>query len=336
MALGVAVVVFAVCLGVMLGATDRLVRALDQLGVHLHLTDGLLGALTALGADAPEISSAIVALQGGHHAIGLGVILGSNLFNLAALLGLGAVLGGRVSVKRASLVLDGGVGLLVTLLTAGLILQLAPPLLCAVLLAVVLIPYVAALALSPVQLSRLPLPARWGARLAMAVRTLDLEAAQDPRIGPEAASRPTWVAPLVIVPAVALIIGGSVGVVQTAVILAAAWSIPLPLVGTLLLAGLTSLPNAYAATRLARHGRGAALVSETFNSNTINLVVGVAVPAIAFGQSGALGNAAPDLMWLVTLTVVTLGLLARPGGLTRRDGLAIIGLYVLFMLVRVT
>ncbi len=332
---GVAKLLFLVSLAVMLGATDRLVRELDEIGLHLRLSDGLLGLITALGADAPEISSASVAMQSGHHDIGLGVILGSNLFNLAALLGLGAILAGRVFVKRGSLLLDGGVGLLITLLTAALILQLAPPNLCALLLACVLIPYVTALALSPFRLSHLLLPARWSARLALAVRALDQEAAQDPRTALIATSRPLWVAVVLVIPAVALIIGGSVGVVQAAVTLADAWSVPAPIVGTLLLAGLTSLPNAYGAVRLARHGRGAALVSETLNSNTINLVAGVVMPALVFGITSPPKSVTPDLLWLLALTLVALGGLAQPSGLTRRGGAVIIVLYAVFVLIRI-
>jgi cation:H+ antiporter len=335
MSTGVAMLLFIVSLAVMLGATDRLVRELDQVGLHLHLSDGLLGLLTAFGADAPEISSASVAMQSGHHDIGLGVILGSNLFNLAALLGLGAILAGRVVVKGGSILLDGGVGLLITLLTAALILQLIPPRLCALLLACVLAPYVAALALSPFRLSHLPLPALWSARLAVAVRALDQEAAQDPRIAPIATSRPLWVAVVLIIPAVTLIIGGSVGVVQGVVIVADAWSIPAPIVGTLLLAGLTSLPNAYAAVRLARHGRGAALVSETFNSNTINLVAGIVMPVLVLGLTSAPSGVTPDLLWLLALTLVALGGLAQPSGLTRRGGALIVALYTVFVLIRI-
>jgi Ca2+/Na+ antiporter len=143
------------------------------------------------------------------------------------------------------------------------------------------------------------------------------------------------VAAVLIIPAVALIIGGSVGVVQTAVIVADAWSIPAPIVGTLLLAGLTSLPNAYAAARLARHGRGAALVSETFNSNTINLVAGVVIPVLVFGLPSAPTSVASDLLWLLALTLVTLGGLAQPSGLTRRGGAVVMALYTVFVLVHV-
>lgn len=332
MSTGIAMMLFVVCLALMLGATDLLVRGLDHLGARAGLSEGLLGLLTALGADAPEISSAIAALQGGHHAVGLGVVLGSNLFNLAALLGLGAVLAGRVCVQRASLALDGGVGLLVTLLIAALILHLVAPALCIVLLLLLLVPYVVALAVSPQRLAGLPLPGRWSSRLAVAVSALDHEAAEDPRVSQATA---TWGAIVFIIPALAVIVGGSVGLVQAAVTLATAWRVPEYIVGTLVLASLTSLPNAYAAARLALHGRGTALVSETFNSNTINLVVGVGVPVLVLGVGSAPGSATLDLTWLLVVTIVVLGLLARPGGLSRRGGLAVIALYALFVLIHV-
>ena len=78
------------------------------------------------------------------------------------------------------------------------------------------------------------------------------------------------------------------------------------LVGVLLLAVLTSLPNAYTGVRLGRAGRGAALVSETMNSNTINLVGGVALPAlfVGFGHRFS-GVLAVDVVWLLATTALT-------------------------------
>lgn len=74
---------FLLALAATLGASEVLVWGLSRLGVKLGLTAGLLGLLTALGADAPEISSASSALFSGASEVGIGVILGSNLFNLA-------------------------------------------------------------------------------------------------------------------------------------------------------------------------------------------------------------------------------------------------------------
>src|SRR5438309_1196912 len=79
-----------------------------------------VGLVTAAAADAPEISSALVALAHGEKQVSLGVVLGSNAFNLAAMIGLSAILAGTVSLHREALVLEGAVGLLATLVAAAL------------------------------------------------------------------------------------------------------------------------------------------------------------------------------------------------------------------------
>ena len=61
---------------------------------RLGLSEALLGLVAALAADTPEVTSAVTALAHGQHDVGTGVVLGSNVFNLAALIGLGAVVPG--------------------------------------------------------------------------------------------------------------------------------------------------------------------------------------------------------------------------------------------------
>ena len=130
-------------------ASEFLTRGLENIGARLRFSEGLLGIVTALGADAPEISSAAVALLSSHHDVGLGVVLGSNVFNLAGLLGFTAVVAGRVSIGRQGLLFNGGVALFVTCVAAALVLGFIVPWLSIVLLAVVLLPYVALMAMHP-------------------------------------------------------------------------------------------------------------------------------------------------------------------------------------------
>ena len=78
----------------------------------------------------------------------------------------------------------------------------------------------------------------------------------------------------------ALIVAGSFGMVQAALTLGDRWGIASGLVGALILGPLTSLPNALTGIRLGLARRGAALVTEALNSNTINLVAGVALPSL--------------------------------------------------------
>ncbi len=62
---------------------------IEQLGARLGFTEAFLGILTALGADAPEISSAVTAHRG-QHDLRLAIVFGSNVFNFTAVLALSA------------------------------------------------------------------------------------------------------------------------------------------------------------------------------------------------------------------------------------------------------
>ena len=132
--------------------------ALERVGVGLRLSEGLLGILTALGADAPEISSSIAAVSSGHHDLGLGVVLGSNIFNLAALFGLSAIITRKVRVNKASTLFHGGIALLATLVIGLLLLAVLSAWPSLLFLGLLLAIDIAAVALSPGQLKRLCVP----------------------------------------------------------------------------------------------------------------------------------------------------------------------------------
>ena len=92
---------------VALAASYWLVIRLERVADRLHLSEMALGLLVAVAADSPEITSAVSASLHGQKSIGAGVVLGSNVFNLAALLGLGAIIAGTISLHRRVVVRDG-------------------------------------------------------------------------------------------------------------------------------------------------------------------------------------------------------------------------------------
>jgi Ca2+/Na+ antiporter len=55
------------------------------------------------------------------------------------------------------------------------------------------------------------------------------------------------------------------------------------IVGGLILAAVTSLPNAVAAVHLASKGRGAAALSTALSSNNLNVVFGLLIPGAMIG-----------------------------------------------------
>ena len=288
----------------------------------------LIGLLTALAADGPEISSALAALAKGAHEAGVGVIVGSNIFNLAAMLGLSALLAGSVRVRRATLIFEGGVGLAVTAIAVLLLLGGLSAILALILLACVLVPYLA-LAIGGVGLaSRLRVP--W-------VLDRAIEGAvdgSDDRRGLHAGVHFATHRQLSLMALdVVLIVLGSVGMVQAALSLGSRWGIGLALVGALVLGPLTSLPNALTGVRLGLAKRGAALVTEALNSNTINLVAGVAIPALFVTLTASSTKDRLNLALLAAITAATVALLGARQGMRRLGGATVVALYMVFVAI---
>src|SRR5271157_5995016 len=111
--------ILALSAALSLGASVFLVSRLERVGERLGVSEALLGLVAALAADGPEITASVTAIAGGHGTVGIGVTLGSNVFNLAALLGLSALLAGRIAFHRRALILEGGLGLWVAFLALG-------------------------------------------------------------------------------------------------------------------------------------------------------------------------------------------------------------------------
>jgi len=315
-------VYFVASLSATLLAASVFADRLDRLGERFGLPEALVGLLTAAGADAPELSAAVTALATGAKGTGLGVVVGSNVFNLAAMIGLSAVVAGSVTLSRETLLLEGGVAGGVTVAICLLGFGVVPPWAALALTLALLVPYVAVVALAEGHTLSL------GRRRVLRRALGEHHRRQHPR------GRDLWEPLLVIPPAVAAIVLGSIGMVHSSLRLADRVGLPDVLVGVLLLAVLTSLPNAFTGIRLGRARRGSALVSETMNSNTINLVGGIAVPALFVGFGHFSGLLTVDVGWLLAATALTAALLWRPGGLRRGGGVLLLLSWVGFAVVQ--
>ena len=151
------------CAGVVvsLAASWLLVSRLERLGERAGFSEAWLGLVAALAADAPEITSAVTALSRGQASVGAGVVLGSNVFNLAALLGLAAVVAGWIGFHRRVVVLAGVPAVWVAVVCLLTVAAVVDPAAGLALTAVVLVPYVAVLGMRRARMERLRLPAGW-------------------------------------------------------------------------------------------------------------------------------------------------------------------------------
>jgi cation:H+ antiporter len=323
---GSSIAAFVLGAGVSLATSWVLVSRLERVGERLGLSEALLGMVAALAADAPEITASVTALAHHQRGIGAGVTIGSNVFNLAALLGLGAVVAGRIGLHRKVVLLGGTVALVIAticlLAVAGVIgagTGLA-------LVLVVLVPYAVLLGARRPTIERLRPLGRWSAWLSKAVteEERELEEAIRPRRG-----RP--IDTVIALGALAVVVVASVAMEQGASTLGVRYGIAEIVVGGLVLAAVTSLPNAVAAVYLARRGRGAAALSTALNSNAINVTAGLLIPATIVGLSKPSASGLLIAGWYLGLTAVTLLLAYAFRGLHRSAGWTIIALYALFL-----
>jgi len=322
--------ILAVGAVVALAASAALVTALERVGARFGLPEATLGLMVALAADSPEVSSAVTAYVRGDASLGAGVVLGSNAFNLAALLGLGAVVAGRIALHRRVVLFEGAVALAIAALAVVTISGLAGPAVCTALMVAILIPYVVLSALPPERRPRVPLPETWRTWLAGAVADEEIELLT--AIMP---SKGTWRDGVVAAVTIPAVVAASALMEGAASSLGSRHGVPEIVTGGVVLAAITSLPNAVAAVYLARRGRGPAAFSVALNSNTVNVLIGLMIPAVIAAGVSLTSDAALITAAYAGLTLVTLGLAWLSRGLGRWAGVLIIALYLGFVVLLV-
>lgn len=308
---------------VSLGASTLAIGRLERIAARLGFREATLGLVAALAADGPEITAAITGLVRGQHTIGVGVVLGSNAFNLAALLGLGALSAGRIRLHRDVIVFAGTVASAIALVTLGAASGTLAPGLALGLSAMVFVPYVVVSSVSPATLARWPLPPRLGVGLATAVAdeeaeiaaTIDTHHARSIDVVVGAAALGTVIASSILMEYSATAVGEHHHISDI-------------LIGGVILAALTSLPNAVGAIYLARRGRGSAALSTALNSNTLNVLFGLLVPGVIVGLDGYGGSGLLVAVWYMGLTIGALALAYRGRGLGRADGAVLVCAYL--------
>jgi cation:H+ antiporter len=321
-----AVPVFLAGALVSLSTSWVLVSRLERVGERLGLSEALLGILAALAADAPEITAAITALVHHEPRVGAGVVIGSNVFNLAALLGLGAVLAGRIALHRKVILLGGVVAMWIAGVCLATVLGLISALAGLLLALAALGLYAFVLGEGPRRLRRLPLPRRWVVWLGSAVAEEELELAV--AIRPQRGGRRDAVLSGV---SLLVVVAASAAMERAASALGEHYGVPPLVVGGLALAAITSLPNAVAANYLAAKGRGAAVLSTALTSNNLNVALGLLLPATIVGLEPPSGHTTLVAAWYVGLTALVLAWAYRDHSLRRVAGAVVIVAYLVFV-----
>ncbi len=327
--------IFLVSLLIVIATSARFTRKLEELCEALHLSIGVLSLLSALGANVPNYVSSAIAILSGHIDVGIGIIVGSNIYNIAIILGLCALLNPERSGITLNVQEKRDVGVIAWYTLA------------IIFLAFVVVcwlpggPLITFLHHSSnfhvlVLLSSILGLGVFGALLLHILRRTH---------GGEGITlhhhEPERKAPLSIlllssevIFTLVVALGGVLVMVQSGQTLTTDLHMPPILAGLLVLAVATSLPNTVVAISLVRTGETAACIEEVYSSGSINAALGIVIPLVFL--QGMLGDRfllLLDAPLTLTLFSVVLFSVLR-GRISRGLGVFLLGVYVAWILVR--
>jgi len=318
---------FVVALLVTLSGAAWFTRSLEQLSDRWQFSPGLLGLVGAVGANIPNYTASLTAFVDRQPLVGEGVIVGSNVYNVAIILGI------------AAFAVPAGRGLVLTpaegrdvLWVARLAVAMALTTWVAIAALTFTHPLLSPIALVAVNLLTLSL------FVLLAIHALrrdshvtELPATPSPARTSQQASSSWTVAKAML--ALALALGSVIIMVRAGQAVAADVHLPAALFSLVVLAIATSLPNTVVAYQLARTNRVAACVEEILSSNGVNIALGSALP-LMFWQDGLhdLSLLAVDTPLMVALNLAVL-MRVRARRFNRLVGGGVILVYVAWFLV---
>jgi cation:H+ antiporter len=280
--------VFAGALGITLFAAAQYTRLLERLTEHEHFSLELLGFLGALGANIPNYVASLAAFFGGHGFLGMGIIVGSNIYNVAVILALAAL----ATPDRRGIVL-GKLAAREVRHLAWLVAYMGTAMLLLVVLGTSLVPgyQVVQVLLNLLIIGLFALVVRDALRRDSPTDTEKASVKPHPW---ESEGLQTVVAagkddqlpslPLRTILLAMLALGitllGVIIMVQAAEMSAVQLQLSSVILSLVVLAVATSLPNTVVAYQLARTEGGSTSIEEILSSNAINLTLGVAAPLL--------------------------------------------------------
>jgi len=331
---------FVVSLLVAVGASAWFTRRLETISDLFDLSPGLLSLLGALGANIPNYVASFVAAASGQLVVGLGIIIGSNIYNIAIILGIstfaaktrqGIVLT-RTAAQDVRVVTAYTLAIMLTSwLAVGLLSQSAgttTPAPSSVPTALLIITNLLTLglfgALAAHALHRVP-------HAYPAMESALIDEANPLPSGKRRMAAIRSIGEVVL--ALLLALFGVIVMVQTGQTLAVDVHMPPAILGLLLLAVATSLPNTVVAFTLARTDRASACIEEVLSSNSINAALGIALPLLLWPRSQHdLLLVVLDAPLMVTLTLVA-HLSAGRQRVSRLLGLLLVLVYLIWVIM---
>jgi len=331
------IAVLIVSLIIVIKSADIFVDNLVEIGAALGISQIILGVTaSAIGTSLPEFGSALIASLSGSTDIGVGCVIGSNIWNIAGILGISATVAGVIGTSKEGLYRDWvmtlGTGLiLIFFMLSGDINWIAA--------IVMIFAYGVYLwFLIKAQKKHSKDLKNNGNEGSEGKNSPDLEFKEDSDLTVKESKASAFSKKTLVWTALGLagLIVGCRLLVYSGVELAAIVGIPEMIMGLFTLAIGTSIPELVVTLSSARKGLYDLSIGTILGSNTFNILIGIGVPALIMSvpvEPLSLTFDAPVMIGVTVLLMV----LIKAGGMkiNRLAGIILMLTYILYAIVRI-
>jgi cation:H+ antiporter len=307
---------FVLGLGALIVGAEALVRGASKLALSVGVSSLVVGlTVVAFGTSSPEVAVSVGAALSGSSDIAVGNVVGSNIFNVLAILGLSALIAplavhSQLIRQEVPIMIGASVLLLVVVLDGKL------GRMDAALLAVLLLGYTIFL----IRQSR--------------AETKETRDEYESGIRHRGAWDGHWAVQLLLVAGgLGLLVLGSGWLVDSAVAFARAFGVSDLVIGLTIIAAGTSMPEVATSVLAAVRGERDIAVGNVVGSNTFNILGCLGASGLVSGQGLAIAPAVMnfDIWVMIAVALACLPVFLAGREIGRGKGLLFIGYYVAYV-----
>jgi len=316
------IVALIIALIIVIKSADIFVDNLVDIGGALGISQVILGVTAAaIGTSLPEFGSAMIATFSGSVEIGVGTVIGSNIWNIAGILGISSIAAGVIGTDSKGINRDGLITLLTGLILIFFMLFGDINWIASVVMIALYIFYLWRLIKSQSEYKK---------------EKNKKESTEEITYNtPENTSIDKKKIAYVILGLCGLIVGCRI-LVYSGVELARIAGIPEMIMGLFTLAIGTSIPELVVTLSSAMKGLHELSIGTVLGSNTFNILIGIGVPALFVAIPVDKLSLTFDAPVMILVTLMLIFLVKRSGKLTRKGGIILLATYISYAVIRLT
>jgi cation:H+ antiporter len=321
--------ILSISLIVVIKSADLFVDNLVDIGGALGISEIILGVTaSAIGTSLPEFGSAVIASLSGSVEIGVGTVIGSNIWNIAGILGISAAVAGLIRTNKEGLTRDWLMMLITSLILIFFMLFGNINWIASVVMIAAYCFYMWFLIKSQMKHSASEKTRK--EQINTESITKNLEKPEDPA---KAITKKSIA--FVILGLAGLIVGCRL-LVYSGVELAHIVGIPEMIMGLFTLAIGTSIPELVVTLSSAMKGLHDLSIGTVLGSNTFNIIIGIGIPALILSVPVEPLSLTFDAPVMIFVTVLLMALIKMgKGKLNRLGGMILITTYLFYAIFRI-